>query len=228
VGLVVSIVTARAEVHRRRGRGGENAETTDPYLPVSGAFAEVVPLRVQVDACLGGGPTRLPESLWTIMQPALIHRPWRAPLMGCIRLLRRRRVGRMPPMITRHNPTQLHNPPGYHHVTVIEAGRLAFLAGQCPLDAFGALVGAGDIDLQIDQVAANAATVLAAVGARPDQVVRSVVYVVSDDNSVLAAAWHQLTLSVIGSAFTTASTLLGVTRLGFSGQLVEVDLTAAL
>jgi hypothetical protein len=72
-------------------------------------------------------------------------------------------------MITRHNPTQLHNPPGYHHVTVVEAGRLAFLAGQCPL-----------------------------------------------------------TLSVIGSAFTTASTLLGVTRLGFSGQLVEVDLTAAL
>ena len=68
-------------------------------------------------------------------------------------------------MITRHNPTQLHNPPGYHHVTVVEAGRLAFLAGQCPLDALGALVGAGDIDLQIDQVAANAAAVLAAVGA---------------------------------------------------------------
>jgi enamine deaminase RidA (YjgF/YER057c/UK114 family) len=78
------------------------------------------------------------------------------------------------------------------------------------------------------RVAANAAAVLAAVGARPDQVVRSVIYVVSDDNSVLAAAWRQLTLSVIGSAFTTASTLLGVTRLGFSGQLVEVDLTAAL
>ena len=32
-------------------------------------------------------------------------------LMGCIRLLRGRRVGRMPPMITRHNPVQLHNPP---------------------------------------------------------------------------------------------------------------------
>ena len=163
-----------------------------------------------------------------LRQRRLIHRPERSPLVGCIRLLRRRRVGRMPPMITRHNPTQLHNPPGYHHVTVVEAGRLAFLAGQCPLDAFGALVGAGDIDLQIDQVAANAAAVLAAVGARPDQVVRSVVYVVSDDNSVLAAAWRRLTLSVIGSAFTTASTLLGVTRLGFSGQLVEVDLTAAL
>jgi hypothetical protein len=55
VGLVVSVVTTRAEVHRRRGRGGENAETTDPYLPVSGAFAEVVPLRVQVDDHIGFG-----------------------------------------------------------------------------------------------------------------------------------------------------------------------------
>jgi enamine deaminase RidA (YjgF/YER057c/UK114 family) len=131
----------------------------------------------------------------------------------------------MPPMITRRNPEQLHNPPGYQHVTVVESGRLAFLAGQCRLGAFGALGGAGDIDLQIDQAAANAA---AAVGARPDQVVRSVIYVASDDISVLAAAWRRLNLSVIGSAFTTASTLLGVTRLGFSGQLVEVDLTAAL
>jgi hypothetical protein len=32
VGLVVSIVTARAEVHRRRWRGEQNAETIDPYL----------------------------------------------------------------------------------------------------------------------------------------------------------------------------------------------------
>ena len=32
VGLVVSTVTAPAEVHRRRGRGPETAETTDPYL----------------------------------------------------------------------------------------------------------------------------------------------------------------------------------------------------
>jgi enamine deaminase RidA (YjgF/YER057c/UK114 family) len=85
--------------------------------------------------------------------------------MGCLRVLRRRGVGRMPPMIIRRNPEQLHNPPGYHHVTVVESGHLAFLAGRCPLDAFGALVGVGDIDLQIDQVAANAAAVLAAVGA---------------------------------------------------------------
>ena len=99
----------------------------------------------------------------------------------------------MPAVIIRRNPEQLHNPPGYHHVAVVESGRLAFLAGQCPLDASGGLVGPGDIDVQIDQVAANAAVVLAAVGARPDNVVRSVIYVVSDDHAVLAAAWRRST-----------------------------------
>jgi hypothetical protein len=34
--------------------------------------------------------------------------------------------------------------------------------------------------------------------------------------------------SALAPAFTTASTLLGVTQLGFTGQLVEIDLTAAL
>ncbi|MFF3604232.1 RidA family protein [Streptomyces sp. NPDC002463] len=130
--------------------------------------------------------------------------------------------------ITRINPAQLHATPGYHHITVVEAGRTAFLAGQCPLDRSGELVGPGDLDAQIDQVAANAVAALNAVGARPDHVVRSVIYVVSDDVAVLGAAWRRLTESVVGPAFTTASTLLGVARLGFSGQLVEVDLTAGL
>ncbi|MFJ2669177.1 RidA family protein [Streptomyces sp. NPDC087525] len=130
--------------------------------------------------------------------------------------------------ITRINPDQLHETPGYHHITVAEAGRTAYLAGQCPLDRHGSLVGPGSLDMQIDQVAANALTALAAVGAQPHDVVRSVIYVRSDDTGVLGAAWRRLTGSVIGPAFTTASTLLGVAQLGFGGQLVEVDLTVAL
>lgn len=130
--------------------------------------------------------------------------------------------------VTRLNPEQLHTPPGYHHITVVESGPTAFLAGQCPLDVSGALVGAGDIDTQIDQVVTNSMIALAAVDPQPSQVVRSVVYVVSNDTTVLAAAWHRLTESVIGPAFTTASTLLGVTQLGFPNQLIEIDLTAAL
>lgn len=130
--------------------------------------------------------------------------------------------------ITRINPEQLHETSGYHHVTVVESGRLAFLAGQCPLDRAGVVIGQGDIQAQVDQVAANASVALAAIGAESGHVVRSVIYVVSDDNAVLSAVWRRFNESVIAPAFTTASTLLGVARLGFSGQLVELDLTVAM
>ncbi|MEU7071743.1 Rid family hydrolase [Streptomyces narbonensis] len=130
--------------------------------------------------------------------------------------------------ISRINPDQLHPTPGYHHITVVEAGRTAYLAGQCPLDRSGALVGQGSLDAQIGQVVANALAALAAVNARPQHVVRSVIYVRSDDRGDLGLVWNRLTTSALGPAFTSASTLLGVAQLGFAGQLVEVDLTVAL
>jgi enamine deaminase RidA (YjgF/YER057c/UK114 family) len=68
--------------------------------------------------------------------------------------------------ISRSNPDRLHPTPGYHHITVVESGRTAYLAGQCPLDLSGALVGPGDLDAQIDQVAANALAALSAPGRR--------------------------------------------------------------
>lgn len=138
------------------------------------------------------------------------------------------RLADMTEKITRINPEQLHETPGYHHITVVEAGRTAYLAGQCPLDRNGDLVGAGSLEAQADQVIANALTALAAAGARPQDVVRSVIYVRSEERDILGAAWRRLTDSALGPAFTTASTLLGVAQLGFSGQLVEVDLTVAL
>jgi enamine deaminase RidA (YjgF/YER057c/UK114 family) len=129
--------------------------------------------------------------------------------------------------IQRINPEGLHATPGYHHVTIVSAGRVAHLAGQCPLDVTGAVVDGG-FDEQVDQVVANSLVALAAVSATPEQVVRSVIYVVSADQAVLAAAWARFTSSPLAPAFTTASTLLGVARLGYQGQLVELDLTAAL
>lgn len=130
--------------------------------------------------------------------------------------------------ISRLNPDGLHPTPGYHHVTVVEAGRLAFLAGQCPLDRSGAVVGRDDLDAQVDQVVSNTLIALKAVGAAPDHVIRSVIYVVADDAAVLGQVWRRFNASALAAAFTSASTLLGVTRLGFPGQLVELDLTAAL
>lgn len=130
--------------------------------------------------------------------------------------------------ITRFNPERLHQTAGYSHVTIVDSGRLAVLAGQCPVDRGAHLVGRGDVLAQVDQVVANAEAALAAAGTAAASVIRSVIYVVSDDPGVLSAVWDRFTRSEIGEAFTTASTLLGVTALGYCGQLVELDLTAAL
>jgi enamine deaminase RidA (YjgF/YER057c/UK114 family) len=125
--------------------------------------------------------------------------------------------------------TELHPTGGYEHVTVVESGRLAMLAGQCPVDADQQVVGIGDLDVQIDQTAANCLAALASVGAGADDVVRSVVYVVSADSAVVGAAWHRFAEQTeLATAFKAASTVVGVTALGYPGQLVEVDLTARL
>jgi enamine deaminase RidA (YjgF/YER057c/UK114 family) len=130
--------------------------------------------------------------------------------------------------ITRVEPEGLHPTAGYAHVTIVDSGRLAMLAGQCPLDLDGHIVGPDDITAQVDQVVANATVALTAACAEAKDVVRSVIYVVSDDPRVLSSVWDRLTGSAIGPAFTTASTLLGVAALGYRGQLVEVELTAAI
>lgn len=101
-----------------------------------------------------------------------------------------------------------------------------YLAGQCPLTADGSVVEG--LLPQVDQVVANTAAALAFAGASPAEVVRTVIYVVTEDRSELSAVWDRLAGSEIGEAFSSASTLLGVAQLGFPGQLVELDVTAAL
>ena len=131
-------------------------------------------------------------------------------------------------MIERLNPADLHRPPGYHHITVVQPGVTVHLAGQCPLDADGTLVGEGDVVAQAEQVARNIESALASAGATSTDVVRTVIYVASHDRAALSDVWTSLTSSSVAAAFTSASTLLGVAQLGFAGQLVEVDVTAAL
>jgi enamine deaminase RidA (YjgF/YER057c/UK114 family) len=130
--------------------------------------------------------------------------------------------------IERINPAGLHRTPGYHHVTISTAQRYAHLAGQSPLDEDGVVVGTDDLVAQVNQVAHNIAVALDEVGATPEDVVRTVIYVASTERADLALVWTALARSEVGAALSTASTLLGVAQLGYPGQLVEVDITAAL
>lgn len=130
--------------------------------------------------------------------------------------------------IERLNPKGLHPTPGYHHATISTAKRYAFISGQCPLDEDGLVVGADDLVAQVNQVAHNIAVALEGLGATPEDVVRTVIYVASTERADLALVWTALSRSEVGAALSTASTLLGVAQLGYAGQLVEVDITAAL
>ncbi|SFH65102.1 Enamine deaminase RidA, house cleaning of reactive enamine intermediates, YjgF/YER057c/UK114 family [Amycolatopsis regifaucium] len=111
-------------------------------------------------------------------------------------------------------------------MTIVEGRRDVHLAGQCPLAGDGKVVE-GDVLAQVDQIVANTAAALAFAKATPADVVRTVIYVVTSDADALSAVWDRFVESEIGEAFTTASTLLGVAQLGYRGQLVELDVTAA-
>lgn len=102
---------------------------------------------------------------------------------------------------------------------------LVHSAGAVPVDAQGNLVGAGDRIAQTRQVLANLETQLAAAGAMPADVVKTVVYVVAQQGEDLSEVWDVVKVSSFSGA---ASTLVGVTFLGYTGQLVEVEAVAVI
>jgi enamine deaminase RidA (YjgF/YER057c/UK114 family) len=116
-------------------------------------------------------------------------------------------------------------PPGYRHYAVASGSRLVFTAGAVPLDPTGGLVGAGDHEVQTDQVLANLLAALEALGASPDDVVKTTVYVVGEEREAKVAVWDVVQRSELAAA---PSTLVGVASLGYSGQLVEIDAVAGV
>ena len=115
-------------------------------------------------------------------------------------------------------------PPDYAHAAVAHGG-LVHTAGAVPLDAEGNLVGPGDFEAQTRQTLANLLAALAAAGARPEQVVKTTVYVVAEQPADLARVWDVVRASELTGA---PSTLLGVRLLGYTGQLVEIEAVAVL
>ncbi|MET7704367.1 RidA family protein [Streptomyces sp. NPDC005485] len=131
-------------------------------------------------------------------------------------------------MIQRVTVPSLFPPPVYSHASVVKAGTdLAFLAGSVPLDAEGKLVGEGDPVRQAEQVLVNLGEQLRAVGSDMAHVVSTDVYVVAGEPAVLSAVWDVVEASGLSSG-PHSSTLIGVTCLGYTGQLVEITATAVV
>lgn len=114
----------------------------------------------------------------------------------------------------------------YAYAAAAPGGSLVFTAGACPLDENGKVVADGDVRAQARQAVANLAAALRAAGAGLSDVLKTTVYVAAADRAGLVAAWD-----VIRAAFgdhDPPGTLLGVTVLGYPGQLVEIEAVAAV
>lgn len=126
-------------------------------------------------------------------------------------------------MTERFNVPNLAPPPGYSHVAVATDAKLVFTAGAVPLDPEGNLIGAGNLVAQTKQVLSNLTLALEAAGATGDDVLKTTVYVSSEDRADLLTVWDLVQESDVAAA---ASTLLGVSLLGYEGQLVEIEAVA--
>jgi enamine deaminase RidA (YjgF/YER057c/UK114 family) len=112
----------------------------------------------------------------------------------------------------------------YAYAAVAPPGALVFTAGACPIDENDTIVGIGDVQAQARQAVSNLEQALAAAGAALDDVLKTTVFVASGDPGDLTAAWD-----IVRAAFAdhdAPSTLLGVTALGYGGQLVEIEAVA--
>ena len=99
-------------------------------------------------------------------------------------------------------------------------------AGGVPLDADGTLVGPGDYAEQTRRVIANLLAALEAGGATPGDVAKTTVYVVTAHlRGPLGDVWEVVRSSPLAGA---PSTLVGVSTLGYEGQLVEIEAIAVV
>jgi enamine deaminase RidA (YjgF/YER057c/UK114 family) len=127
--------------------------------------------------------------------------------------------------VERRNVPSLLPPPDYAHVAV-GTGRIVFTAGGVPIDSHGDLVGPGDYEEQTRRVLANLIEALDVGGALPQDVVKTTVYVVTAGaRAPLPAVWEVVRASPLAG---TPSTLLGVSALGYDGQLVEIEAVAVI
>jgi len=127
----------------------------------------------------------------------------------------------------------------YGYAQAVKAGNVIYVSGQLSHDEQGNIVGAATLDatgrvvdtanmaLQMQVAYENAKRLLGKFGANLDDVVEEVIYVTHFDEGFAVAG--KIRKAAYGTARPRcASTFVGITRLAFPEQLVEISLTAVV
>ena len=102
------------------------------------------------------------------------------------------------------------------------ANGLAFTAGACPLDVNGDVVAPDDLLGQAERAAENLLAALVDAGLAAESLLKTTIYVVARERTNLPRVWNVVS-ERLGRA---PSTLLGISFLGYPGQLVEIEAVA--
>ena len=119
---------------------------------------------------------------------------------------------------------QLYPGAPYAYAAIAPPGNLIFTAGACPINEDGDVQAIGDYVRQAEDAVANLTVALGAAGASFGDVLKTTVYVASANQRDLVDVWE-----VVHAAFgdhDPPSTLLGVSVLGYTNQLVEIEAVA--
>lgn len=103
---------------------------------------------------------------------------------------------------------------------------LLFLAGACPLNKEGKVPDFSDYEIQAKLCVENLKEALRESGASLEDVAYTRVLVASQNRSDLVTAWE--TIRKEFADHDVPSTLSGVTVLGYTNQLVEIECVAAV
>lgn len=126
-------------------------------------------------------------------------------------------------------PAGLSKPGSYSHVSVTGKGRIVHLAGQVGLTEDGAVGGDGSVAAQVRQIYRNIGIALNAARAGLDDVVKTTVYLVGEENlEELMRARSEVFAEIYEDGPYPPNTLLIVARLANPALCVEVDVVAVV
>ena len=126
------------------------------------------------------------------------------------------------------NPPEMAKPIGYANAIVSKGGRRISIAGQIDMGTDGKVRSPGDLEAQVKGAFENLSTVLRAVDAKPEHIVRMRIYVAdADEYASRGKAIGAIYRSHFGRWF-PAMTLVQVSRLFDEHALIEVEAEAVV
>jgi len=131
------------------------------------------------------------------------------------------------PVVTRVNPPELGDPPGYSQIVEIAAGRILFISGQTALDAAGNVVGKNDFAAQAERVFQNLSIALQARGCTAANLVKLTVFLTDMNNLGRYREARNRFFATVTPLAAPAVTLVEVSKLYGPDFMIEIEAIAA-